>query len=85
MPDTVNKLCGHKVESSTASDFEASHCHQRCGCIWFTSIDTDRPEALVILTFFKMTVLFIIQIWSGTYRNQPISVSSGFDFGTFIL
>ena len=25
VPDTVNKLCGHKVESSTASDFEASH------------------------------------------------------------
>lgn len=49
-----------------------SHCHQRCGCIWFTSIDTDRPEALVMLTFFKMTILFIIQIWTGMCINQPI-------------
>ena len=78
VPDTVNTLCGHEVESSTASDFEASRCHQRCGYIWFTSIDTDRPEALVILTFFTMTVLFIIQIWPGMYRNQPISVSFKF-------
>lgn len=85
VPDTVNKLCRHKVESSTASDFEASHCHQRCGYIWFTSIDMDRPEALVILTFFTMTVLFIIQIWPGMYRNQPISVSLSFDFGIFSL
>ena len=45
----------------------------------------DRPEALVILTFFTMTVLFIIQIWPGMYRNQPISVSLSFDFGIFSL